>query len=121
MPGIPKNRHNFTAIYRLGLPALRGGCAYDEGCRFGFGGSCADLLNEGLASVAKLSKLMLSNAGCKREIVNPNYYHKEKACDWLSSRITGTNIPARLGSDSELTKGWNQLHRHSHVKDSRRP
>ena len=26
VPGIPENRRRFTAIYRLGLLALRGGC-----------------------------------------------------------------------------------------------
>jgi hypothetical protein len=43
------------------------------------------------------------------------YYHKEKAREWLSPRIAGTNIQ-RAGVQSELTQSWNQLQATANVK-----
>ena len=65
VPGIPKNRHNFTAIYRLGLLALRGWLLLTmRDAALDCGAFCADLLNEGLDFVGIADKLMLSKAGC---------------------------------------------------------
>ena len=69
MPGIPENRHRFTAIYRLGLLALRGWLLLTmRDAALDCGGFCADLLTEGLDFVGIADKLMLFKAGCKRAI-----------------------------------------------------
>jgi hypothetical protein len=60
VPGIPENRHHFTAIYRLGLLASRGWLLLTmRDAALDCGGFCADLLNEGLDFVGIADKLML--------------------------------------------------------------
>jgi hypothetical protein len=77
VPGIPENRHNLTAIYRLGLLALRGWLLLTmRDATLDCGGFCADLLNEGLDFVGIADKLMLSKAGCERAISQSSSLNK---------------------------------------------
>jgi hypothetical protein len=71
MPGIPENRHRFTAVYRLGPPALL--LLTTRDAALDFGGFCADLLT-GLDFVGMPGKLLRSKAGCKGAIAHNNEY-----------------------------------------------
>ena len=94
VPGIAENRHRFTAIYRLGLLALRGGCCLARGMpALDRGGFCADLLTEGLAFVGMPAKMLLSKAGCKRAIVNRKLLPQRKSSPLANSLLARTNIP----------------------------
>jgi hypothetical protein len=57
---------------------------------------CAELLTGALDLVGIPDKLLLSNGGYNRQIVNRNYYHKEKAQAWLSLLTRASTSPPHL-------------------------
>ena len=92
VPGILENRHR---LYRYLPPRparLAGRLLFSErDAALDCGGFCADLLTEGLAFVGIAGKLLLSKAGCKREIVNRKLLPQRKSSPLAISLLARTD------------------------------